>query len=88
MKRTIITLFIISLTVLMASAQTAEDFHFVADGGSVRWQLVYESQAESTNRHWRVLSGLSVRLDAFLMVHKSPRKSMKVHFLVRLFWAK
>lgn len=48
MKRTIITLFIISLTVLMASAQTAEDFHFVADGGSVRWQLVYESQVDST----------------------------------------
>ena len=47
MKKALI-LFVLAVVTLTATAQTAEDFHFVADGGSVRWQLVYESRVDST----------------------------------------
>lgn len=47
MKKVLIFAILASLT-MAASAQTAEDYHFVADGGSARWQMVYESPADST----------------------------------------
>ena len=47
MKKALIVA-LLSALALTASAQTPEDCHFLADGGSVRWQQVYESPADST----------------------------------------
>ena len=48
MKHTIFTLLLLPLISGVLGAQTAEDYHFTADGGNVRWQLVYESPTDST----------------------------------------
>ena len=48
MKHTIFTLLLLPFISGVLGAQTAEDYHFTADGGNVRWQLVYESPTDST----------------------------------------